>query len=374
VEVEVAPGTTRKLTVRLPPDRWVEATVVEVGSRRALDGVAILLRDPQDSSGFTASRWETDEEGRARIGPLPLGPILVLPKLEGYVSEPPEGVEIAAGEHEARFEMARVADLAGVVLMPDGNPAVDAEVTVSRRRSLCGRWWPVETDERGRFRFESLPAVSMRLEARLEVERLSYWGWLDAVRPGEDVRIRLQPIELRDESTVRIVAPDGTPISDVHGVASSILEFFREKDRTFRGSTVTFRHHGSDFWVEAWGATDEDGTPLPLGGVVAGPFSPFRPEVEVRLPPERSVSGRVLDEWKRGMAGIRLEAFPDVPDYEREPAAHSTATTDAEGRFELRGLGDYPCRLRVTLPPDRVPIPERVVPPGTRDLIFFARR
>ena len=88
--------------------------------------------------------------------------------------------------------------------------------------------------------------------------------------------------------------------------------------------------------------------------MLAGPFGPDDGEVVLRMPPERTIEGRVVGPDGAPVEGVLLTAWPtgrvvgdDGPSSE-DPSDRS----DAQGKFRLRRLGAF--RYRVTaVPPSR---------------------
>jgi hypothetical protein len=110
--------------------------------------------------------------------------------------------------------------------------------------------------------------------------------------------------------------------------------------------------------------------------VVGNPLRPVRAHAkgcaEVPLPMQldRTVTGRVLDPNGMPVAGITVEAVPATPRNENDlPFAADTATSDANGRYELRHLagGDYFLGVSLTRPPTREQPYTRWFYPGTED-------
>ena len=133
-----------------------------------------------------------------------------------------------------------------------------------------------------------------------------------------------------------------------------------------------------EYWLEARDAVDEQGRRL--GAVRAGPFSPRDVPKWITLPPGRSISGRLVDEEGRPVAGVEVRAEPAgawIPFGQvlsdmagRDP--HATATSGWTGCFTLTGLGPGPYSIVPAKHSGIRPYP-LVVPSGATDVRLVLR-
>ncbi len=101
--------------------------------------------------------------------------------------------------------------------------------------------------------------------------------------------------------------------------------------------------------VAVWAPATEEGEPLPWGPARVAVTEGDSEEVEVRLPPERTIVGRVADPDGAAVSGASVAArAAGAEDWHSQPQVHGSALTDADGRFEIHGLGDGDYRLEVT--------------------------
>ena len=112
------------------------------------------------------------------------------------------------------------------------------------------------------------------------------------------------------------------------------------------------------------------------GYVSAGNLRPVKvhskgcAEVTLPLQLDRMVSGRVLGKDGQPAVGVTVEAVPTRPRYENDlPSAADSATTDGNGRYELRHLatGDYYLGVSLSRTPTLQNPYTRWFYPGTED-------
>jgi hypothetical protein len=108
---------------------------------------------------------------------------------------------------------------------------------------------------------------------------------------------------------------------------------------------------GQRRWIEVWGAADRGDEPLPFGAVLLELTDPKTSMVIVSLPPEQVLKGTILEEGVPvyGVVVRARLAYPEdvVPladsphlyDFSDARSWHGEGTSDADGRFEVHGLG-----------------------------------
>src|SRR5207248_1382831 len=120
----------------------------------------------------------------------------------------------------------------------------------------------------------------------------------------------------------------------------------------------------------------------PGSGLTCASFDPdaAKPEVAIRLEPEAPVKGRLIDLQGNAGAGVRVHvaslsivngAYLSEP-ADPTPVWPGSVTSDAEGRFTLRGIGRS-CTARLMVRDDRYAHGELANPvqPGTENEIQF---
>jgi RNA polymerase sigma factor (sigma-70 family) len=172
-------------------------------------------------------RLAMPEEGAATLQDAPL-PTIVIVRAPGRVTRF-EHVTLALGETENLGELVLVpaARASGIVLLPDGAPAVGAEVIASAvsPRPLdshvrCGPDEQVHAprarcDAFGRFELDGLPASELQLWAGHPGMRWAHTPLLDC-EPGvahDDLVLQLAPLAREDHISGRVVDPTGAPVA-----------------------------------------------------------------------------------------------------------------------------------------------------------------
>ncbi len=149
-----------------------------------------------------------------------------------------------------------------------------------------------------------------------------------------------------------VLGPDGSPVPRAWAQGA---------DAAPRGERVPVRdgvaelvvRRGSPRRVSVYGAGDAAGAPLPLAPRLSVPLPDGGGTVEVRLERGRSLEGLALRLPERApAAGVQVKATPDPgrglwASALADDAVLAEATTDAEGRYRLLGLGPDPVVLHL---------------------------
>jgi hypothetical protein len=234
--------------------------------------------------------------------------------------------------------------LSGNVVDPDGKPVAGARVwtdTFYPKTSATKRLMEARTDAKGHFRLGPVePIYRHRFDLVVDADgfaRRSIFGGALSVYPGRVYDLGTISLDRGRVFTGRVRDVDGKPCANAT-VKPAVLRF---------NHGHTFRETNPDQIV----ITDADGCfrtpPLPVGRLaltIRAPERqlahvaqrPIRPGGEedlgtILLEPDVPVSGVVRDEDGTPIAGVKIGG---TTGYE--------ATTNAEGRFTLRGFGPNP--------------------------------
>ena len=183
------------------------------------------------------------------------------------------------------------------------------------------------------------------------------------------------------EMVVTVTGPDGLPVPrgrvriakyGPNGGGSATGGDFRVAERFLLRPTGP----GTILRIEFSHPMDLQGRRLPFGGILHVVEDPPDGVLDLRLPPEGCIEGRVLDPAGAPVAGATLRAlFPRPGEAEDllEPGDDQLppgVETDGEGRFRIGRLGPGSWILEVEVPGNLPGIDRTVVEAGTRDLVL----
>jgi protocatechuate 3,4-dioxygenase beta subunit len=347
-----------------PPLRGLQL-FAELGARlvgrvsEASDVQLCLGQNPR--AGFETSavadlewrRWaRTDPAGRFELTGIPAGrDLLLVTRALGRAPESSELDSIAPGETRTHdLSLPPGGGLSGQVLDDLGLPLSGARVEIQYSgtlRALVRRLGRAETDAEGRFRFESLPAVALRLRASRE-GLLSITKSLDPLE-GERPPVTLV-LSAGEALRGRIVCDDPIPLAELEVTASPDLASmtmgpgmarwadFRAEARTDGEGLFRLLGMPGDGRFVLTVEREQDGQ-ITHRGRLAGQ-RPGSAEALLRLVPTRTLVGRVVDQLEQPIPAfeLRLEQSGGglIPGLGR--IARREAVEDAEGRFSLPGL------------------------------------
>lgn len=397
-------GTRPTVTLTLPAPRFVDVVVRERANGRPVAGAEVasfvVLPTPESEPDDELSGTEhfvggppgpsavTDDAGHARLGPFGAGEVLLHVRRAGRAPSRTGGAHrtVAGGPGGlvATIDLDPVVPWAGRVVRPDGSPAIGAEVTVfvgAADRQGDGRaaW----TDADGRFGFDDVAASEVELSASLRAEDL-YAPTRRSVAEETPVTLRLQPAPLPGFVLVRVLDPDGRPVAHAN-VIGAFGEVHASEFVTAGRALLDLRAADAGRpaartgTLEVRDASDERGRPLPVGVASVDGVRPGT-VVEVRLPRERTIEGRVVGPDGRGVAGVRVVAVaatgPEAGWWTASPWMWSIVDgvrSDGDGRFRVGRLGDG-AHLVAALPTEAWaptgPVPADT---GARDVVLRLR-
>ncbi len=138
--------------------------------------------------------------------------------------------------------------------------------------------------------------------------------------------------------TVRALDGEGNPVPRAE--ASLTVKppdgYTRSIPGLVRDGRVVF-HERLDGIVDVWGATDAEGESLPWGPIHVAISPSILRETEVRLPPGRTISGRVVDAAGNGVPHARVRATPMRSE---RVVGEARMVAGDDGAFVFRNLGD----------------------------------
>ncbi|MFV1958743.1 MAG: carboxypeptidase regulatory-like domain-containing protein, partial [Planctomycetota bacterium] len=351
VEVALKPGVPFAGRVIDGDGKPVSGAYVEVVAGGFFEGYGETFAEPD----VYARTW-TDEHGLFRVGGLP-------PDRVATVTVSSEGFERGTATVRARGESVRPRSLeirlvrggrvTGVVRDPDGRSVDGAVVYLvpeddeglrenPRLRVISSDGttraaWIVRADEEGRYEIEGLPLGGAYVVAA-EAKPWARSAWSEPLRPTAEAGEGRADVVLREPARLRVhlLVPEG------HVLGKKSVRLDRGGVRPLLGVEPHDETGGLGVFRRLTPGT------VPLV-VEAGGFLPVRRDVEVaegaivdvdvRLDPGSSITGVLLDERGRPVAGMTIEAERKEDDETGWHALTAASdTTDEEGRFTLTGL------------------------------------
>ncbi|MEM8882916.1 MAG: carboxypeptidase-like regulatory domain-containing protein [Planctomycetota bacterium] len=351
--VTIRAGETTEFVI--PPARFVFAGVVVKPDGSAVFGARVeCLDESAETASWTRhSSTPTDVTGRFRIPVRSDGPRFAL--VVNHPEFAPAAVRrLDASADDLRVVLQRGATIEGVVVRPSGEPLAGRFVRALRESPHWiggggliavsdylddGPRLPrfARSDESGRFRLVGLSHGRYWVGART--------GF------GDDVLTDAPPIRIvireREDASIEgiIVDPRGARVpsaivttgrsrssSDTHGRFR--LRGLADGAHVLRVEPQETQLHGASSF-----------RPVTARGVEAG-----RDDVVIRISDGRTIRGRILDHTGAPLSRARVTLLPPPPP--EEPGIGSRphtpeTTTDADGRFLLRGLEPGPVELAV---------------------------
>ncbi len=382
-----APGFLRttvfgreRVVIRFDAPRLVQVKVVEATTGLPVAGAVVRELDSQDRP--TGTGWLADARGLALAGPLQPGSESLHVSAEGYFEQ---GVPLSRGVTEAALE--RGAALRVRVLRPDGTPRRSASVSahLTERYEIDRQCASGTTASDGWITLSPLRATPHSIQVWHDDAHL-----VTTATPGSDLVVKLPDAAPGEEyeaelcyegrliATVRAVDPMGRPVPGAHvlfecagggGTAEELID----------GATELWDYEESEetsYRVTVMRAATRDGSPLPYGAVRTGPVATGG-TIEVRLPPERTIEGLVVDARGRAVAGALLRAFL----LDHQPGAGNAmggtycdvARSRADGSFRLGRLGEGRVAIWTKAPRAGAPPEPTLADPGERVTIRLPR-
>jgi len=351
--VRLEPGTTARVEIRLDPTRQMAVTVLagDTGAPvpNALVSVATASHGPWDSWKGSSTSWLTDEKGTIDVGPISGSCVGVYARAPGFVEShvAPETIDDARLRAVVRLDPAK--PIRGRVVAPEGVPLDKRTVTADDGRDVS---LVAEVDANGNFRIDSLPDQSWNLTAKIDWNGTVYEA-ASSARPGDsNVVLTLEPRRARPSIRVTVSDAQGNPLEE--GVVR--YSFMNGLKNSTMGEAAIRGGVASVPLPPVGGATAAtlEVRPTPRGFAGSGVQSltltaPIPSELQVRLPSELRVTGRVVGPTGQGVGGVRVLAQPNAAG--REEESHAVVLTDQNGEFDLGGLSTSFVYRIVCVPP-----------------------
>ena len=303
----------------------------------------------------------TDEDGAFTLAGLVEGEYTVQVLADGYCRLTRE-CRVPEDDAEGwTFALERGGSIRGTVLDPDGRPARRATVHLGCPQDDQSKVHvPVRhrngspADRLGRYRLEGLQAFERYCILVTDSESKLAPAWMCEIAVGPGEQVDLPEIRLRGGGSIlgRVLDSAGHPVPGVKVNA----EPDRARERRLRWKLVPEETTFSSFYRYPWIPDRETSTGpqgeyelrwllghYEIGVSLEGRVAPASKGVDVDeglrlenvdfiLPHGTAVSGRVIDPAGQPLRGA--EVTVSKPCF-----VGASATTDAEGRFEVQGLG-----------------------------------
>ncbi len=322
--------------------RIVDEDGAPLAGARLLLATDVSRRDPMQPRDTV--RGESDAEGRVVLRALTAGRYRLSVDADDHYGHF-DPVEITdETERLDDLVMTRGLEITGTVSEADGAPVAGARVGAMMQRPARGMPWmerDAETDAEGAFRIGGLPEGVYRLGVRdaRTFEELSTVP--DVPAGSEDLVVILAE---RHTIPLRVLGPDGRPAAGAefsvqptgpHRTIRSLRDERQTTDAEGRAS-ITVRG-GARYAIAVRRRPWVDAThPLDLTAGREAPAS-----IEIRMKAGRSVSGTVVNADGAPRAGAFVTAGDRTP-----------VRTDAQGAFEIPGIGPGVLALRVHTDPE----------------------
>lgn len=311
----------------------------------------------------------TGPDGRYEFPAVPPGPATFavaadggwLPGYDGASAtwrseEHPTGIVVPAeGALVKDLVLRRGVVVEGLVRDPEGHPVSGVEVVVHP----CGSFGRCFTDEAGRFRLAGIDPGEGRVVRAVRVPGAVLLRFEDqpvsapfTVPPDRPVTGVLLTVGAGATFAGRVVGPEGEPVPGASLRLTGTLG-------RYAGEQWESLNAGPDVPVGPEGSFCVEHVYAPAVGVFAsapGFGETVLPEVpvdgrqvEVRLPAERRLGGRVVDGKGTAVAGAELRLVP-LAGGRFSRAGPIRAVSGPDGSFAIGGLGDLRMTLTVSAP------------------------
>lgn len=367
--------------------------VVEGPERTPVSGAAVTVTTVYSSFHRPlVGGTRTGPDGIAILADLPGEPLRVSARTGAH---PQTSVDIEPEQTEVTIRLTAARTITGQVSIPaekDRAASGSALTIYARTGAGPGEFERVDTDviwSGDRFTVGPLPNGTYDIYAERRVAGRRYRSPSVRALAGEHVRLELEeqiPGKTRGKrhvgkASLVVRAPDGTLIPD-----ASLLWLTVRRDQTISstlwsiddgiGSLLQIKRGSA--YIDIVKPELENRRRPPYGALRVGPLLPGDElrEIEVTLPPEKLITGRILGPDGQPVGGARLTAYATPPPgtvQKRNAWASSHAFSAPDGRFRIRQLGDLGYDIAVGGGPGALPVLLRNVEAGTSDLTIKLR-
>ncbi|MBI1381419.1 MAG: hypothetical protein GC161_10070 [Planctomycetaceae bacterium] len=349
-------GEQRPVTLVLGAGATVRGRLVD-SAGHPLEGVRVRAHaaGPFGMPGEQRDETKTDADGRFELTHVGKDAVVLVLSKEGFlISRAPLPDDLSDGDQRdvGDVVMEDGAQLAGEVRLPDGAPAVGAEVIAQVDPMSLGQsggmtaWRgfrsQTKADDRGRFLLAGLvEGGRYNLEANLETDGARLHVRQQRVREGDgELLLVLEPAP---KLLGRVLTPKGEPLADATVRATSE----GPTGNPWMGGRTTMQSTRTDEQGNFRLELDEAGTvsleALAPGYAPSASLSVVAPTDavhELRLRPSLTLAGKVVDPAGNPVEGASVAKamtfFARMQSAETESGP--TAKTDADGRFALVDL------------------------------------
>jgi len=196
----------------------VRVDVYDMATGQAIAGAEVAVARRKGRRDFEeVAAVKTDKLGAAEVSKIPPGRYDILARAEGYASRK-QGQYVNDGSSYKTFmvELLPEASLEGILVMAEGKPIADAEVSVRNALGIDGLGYgcfevePAMTDAEGRFEIRSLPRGFTQLRCRAPT--LHAKGLVKELYevPSDDLKITMTGT---GTVRVKVADSDGKPLS-----------------------------------------------------------------------------------------------------------------------------------------------------------------
>ncbi len=270
----LADGAPNSVTLEVTVRSMADSTPIrgaELVVERVIRGTASTLSEDVDDNVIT--RAESNERGEIKLDELPLVPMRLKLRAEGYVSPAIDDLKNARLRHRIELLLPRAIDVRGMVVDETGKPVPSVQVDLSSAVDKSGRLFrlaeslSVTTDASGAFFIKRAPegqgrfgvaAKGYSLLSEEATRELSGKPIRLTIRRGGILRVEIDaPLHLRGQYCIKVQRQDDT----------GKLSVVQEKPGADRGP-VTFIDVPAGKYVVLAEINTRRGPEMPLTGSV----------------------------------------------------------------------------------------------------------